>query len=173
MNDLRFALRQLVRQPGFAIVAVLALALGIGANTAIFSVTNAVLLRALPYKNPDRIMAIDKIQTEEGIGGLVAGSYLDFREQSSVFQSFAAYDEEEYTLTGRGEPERVLCAEVSPSLFPLLGVKPSLGRGFLTEEEQPGHDREVVVSQQFWQRRAGGDPRFIGKTITLNDRSYT
>ncbi|HEY2801980.1 MAG TPA: ABC transporter permease [Chthoniobacterales bacterium] len=173
MNDLRFALRQLVRQPGFTIVAVLALALGIGANTAIFSVTNAVLLRALPYKNPDRIMAIEKVRTQEGLGGLVAGSYFDFREQSSAFESFAAYDEEEFTLTGGGEPERVLCSEVSPSLFPLLGVEPSLGRGFRPEEEQPGHDQEVVVSQQFWQRRAGGDPRFIGKAITLNDRSYT
>ena len=113
----------------------LALALGIGANTAIFSVTNAVLLRALPYKNPGAIMAIDKVRTQEGIGGLVAGSYFDFREQSKVFQSFAAYSEDEYTLTGGSEPERVLCAEVSPSLFPLLVVEPSLGRGFRSEED--------------------------------------
>ncbi len=173
MNNLRFAFRQFVRQPGVTLVAVLALALGIGANTAIFSVTNAVLLRALPYKNPGAIMAIDKVQTQEGLGGLVAGSYFDFREQSKVFQSFAAYSEDEYTLTGGSEPERVLCAEVSPSLFPLLRVEPSLGRSFRTEEKEPGHDAEVIVSQQFWQRRAGGDPGFIGKTIALNDRSYT
>jgi putative ABC transport system permease protein len=154
-------------------VAVLALALGIGANTAIFSVTNAVLLRALPFKDPGKIMAIEKVRTQEGLGGLVAGSYFDFREQSSAFQTFAAYSEDEFTLTGSGEPERILCSEVSPSLFPLLGVEPSLGRGFRAEEEQPGHDQEVVVSHQFWQRRAGGDPGFIGKRITLNDRSYT
>ncbi len=173
MNDLRYAFRQLVRQLGVTLVAILALALGIGANTALFSVTNAILLRALPYKNPGEIMAIEKVRTQEGLGGLVAGSYFDFREQSNSFQSFAAYDEDEFTLTGSGEPERVLCSEVSPSLFPLLGVEPSLGRGFRAEEGQAGHDQEVVVSQQFWQRRAGGDPGFIGKTITLNDRSYT
>ncbi len=173
MNDLRFAFRQLVRQPAFTIVAVLALALGIGVNTAIFSVTNAVLLRALPYKNPDRIVAIDKVQTAEGIGGLIAGAYFDFREQSAAFQSFAAYSEDEFILTGAGEPERMLCAEVSPSLFSLLGIEPSLGRAFRPEEEKPGRDQVVVVSQGFWQRRAGSDPNFIGKTITLNDRAYT
>jgi putative ABC transport system permease protein len=173
MNDLRFAFRQFVRQPGFTIVAVLALALGIGVNTAIFSVTNAVLLRALPYKNPDRIVAIDKVQSEEGIGGLIAGAYLDFREQSTAFQSFAAYSEDEYILTGAGEPERMLCAQVSPSLFSLLGIEPSLGRAFRPEEEKPGHDQVVVVSQGFWQRRAGGDPHLVGKTITLNDHAYT
>lgn len=173
MNDLRFALRQFVRQPGFTIVAVLALALGIGVNTAIFSVTNAVLLRALPYKNPDRIVAIDKVQSEEGIGGLIAGAYFDFREQSTAFQSFAAYSEDEYILTGAGEPERMLCAQVSPSLFSLLGIEPSLGRAFRPEEEKPGHDQVVVVSQGFWQRRAGSDPHFVGKTITLNDQAYT
>ncbi|MEP6955412.1 MAG: ABC transporter permease, partial [Chthoniobacterales bacterium] len=173
MNDLRFAFRQFVRQPVFTIVAILALALGIGVNTAIFSVTNAVLLRALPYKNPDRIVAIDKVQTAEGIGGLIAGAYFDFREQSTAFQSFAAYGEDEYILTGAGEPERMLCAEVSPSLFSLLGIEPSLGRAFRPEEEKPGRDQVVVVSESFWQQRAGADPNFIGKTITLNDRAYT
>ncbi|PZR72687.1 MAG: ABC transporter permease [Chthoniobacterales bacterium] len=173
IQDLRYAFRQLIAQPGFTVVAVLALALGIGANTAIFSVTNAVLLRSLPYKNPDRIVAIEKIQAQAGIGGLTAGAYLDFRGQSAVFQNFAAYTEDEYTLTGGVDPERVLCAEVSTALFPLLGVSSSLGRPFFPEEEQPGHDQVVVVSHGFWQRWAGGDPGFVGKTITLNDRSYT
>ena len=173
ISDLRYGLRQLIKNPGFTFVAAITLALGIGANTAIFSITNAVLLRALPYQQPGQIMAINRIQTQEGMGALTAGSYFDFREQSAAFESFAIYSEEEYTLTGASEPERVLCSQVSPSLFSLLGVMPSLGRNFRPEEEQTGHDQEVIVSQRFWQRQAGGDPNFIGKTITLDDRSYT
>jgi putative ABC transport system permease protein len=173
INDFRFALRQLLKSPTFSAVAILTLALGIGANTAIFSVTNAVLFRALPYKDPARIVAVNKVDTQFGLGGLTAGAFLDFREQSSSFEQLAAYSEEEFTLTGDGDAERVVCAEVASALFPLLGVNPSLGRTFSPEEEKVGHDQVVVVSDAFWQRRTGGDPNFVGKTITLTDKVYT
>jgi putative ABC transport system permease protein len=173
LADLRFAFRQLLKSPGFAAVAILTLALGIGANTAIFSVTNAVLLRALPYQDPDRIVSINKLETRFGIGGLTAGAFLDFREQGTAFENLAAYSEDEFSLTGGGDAERVVCAQVSSALFPLLGVQPSLGRTFSPEEEQVGRDQVVVVSESFWQRRTGGDPGFVGKTITLSDRVYT
>ena len=173
LADLRFALRQLLKSPGFAAVAILTLALGIGANTAIFSVTYAVLFRALPYKDPARIVAINKVESQFGVGGLTAGAFLDFREQSEAFEQLAGYDEDEFTLTGGGDAERVVCAAVSSALFPLLGVNPSLGRTFSPQEEQIGHDQVVVVSESFWKRRTGGDPSFVGKTITLNDKVYT
>jgi len=173
LNDLRYAFRQLLKSPGFAAVAILTLALGIGANTAIFSVANAVLLRALPYKDPDRIASINKIESQFGMGGLTAGAFLDFREQSTVFEHLAAYNEDEFTLTGGGDAERVVCSAVSSALFPLLGVNPSLGRTFSPQEEQMGHDQVVVVSESFWRRRTGGDPNFVGQTITLNDKVYT
>jgi putative ABC transport system permease protein len=173
LSDLRYALRQLAKSPGFAAVAILTLALGIGANTAIFSVTNAVLLRALPYKDPGRIVAINKISSDFGLGGLTAGAFLDFREQSASFEHLAAYDENEFTLTGGGDAERIVAAEFSSALFPLLGVNPSLGRTFSADEEKIGRDQVVVVSDAFWKRRTGGDPSFVGKTITLDDKVYT
>jgi putative ABC transport system permease protein len=173
ISDLRYALRQLAKSPGFAAVAILTLALGIGANTAIFSVTNAVLFRALPYKDPARIVAINKVSSEFGLGGLTAGAFLDFREQSATFEHLAAYDENEFTLTGAGDAERIVAAEVSSALFPLLGVNPSLGRAFTPEEEKLGRDQVVVVSEAFWKRRTGGDPSFVGKTITLDDKVFT
>jgi putative ABC transport system permease protein len=173
IHDFRFALRQLLKSPAFSAVAILTLALRIGANTAIFSVTYAVLFRALPYKDPARIVAVNKVESQFGLGGLTAGAFLDFREQSGSFEQLAAYSEDEFTLTGGGDAERVICAEVSSALFPLLGVNPSLGRAFLQEEEQVGHDQVVVVSESFWKRRADGDPNFVGRTITLNDKIYT
>jgi predicted permease len=173
LSDFRYALRQLAKSPGFAAVAILTLALGIGANTAIFSVTNAVLFRALPYQDPARIVAVNKISSDFGMGGLTAGAFLDFREQSTSFEELAAYDENEFTLTGGGDAERIVAAEVSSALFPLLGVNPSLGRAFTAEEEKVGRDQAVIISDAFWKRRTGGDPAFVGKTITLDDRVYT
>src|SRR3954469_5848025 len=173
ISDFRYALRQLAKSPGFAAVAILTLALGIGANTAIFSVTNAVLFRALPYQDPARIVAINKVSSDFGLGGLTAGAFLDFREKSGSFDHLAAYDENEFTLTGGGDAERIVASEVSSALFPLLGVNPSLGRTFTLDEEKIGRDQLVVVSDAFWKRRTGGDPGFVGKTITLDDKVYT
>lgn len=173
LSDFRYALRQLAKSPGFAAVAILTLALGIGANTAIFSVTNAVLFRALPYRDPAQIVAVNRISSSFGLGGLSAGAFLDFREQSASFEQLAAYTESEFTLTGNGDAERIVAAEVSSALFPLLGVNPSLGRTFTAEEEKLGRDQVVVVSETFWKRRSGGDPNFIGRSITLDDKVYT
>jgi putative ABC transport system permease protein len=154
------------------LIAVVTLALGIGANTAIFSVINAVLLRALPFHEPERIVSVNQVSTG-GLRGIPAYEYLEWRGQNEVCEQIAAHSNDNYNLTGRGEPERISCAEVTASLFPLLGVQPLLGRVFSSDEDRPGYDQVVVVSEGFWQRRYAGDPSLIGKSITLNDRSYT
>ncbi|MFL6227276.1 MAG: ABC transporter permease [Pyrinomonadaceae bacterium] len=172
-QDVRYGLRALRKSPGFTLVALLALGLGIGANTAIFSVINAVLLRPLPYQNPDRIVTIEKADPEKGVPGITSVQYLAWREQNKAFEQLGAFSNDNINLTGGGEPERVSCALVSANFFPLFGVRPAQGRAFLPEEDAPGRDREVVISHSFWLRRYGGDPSLVGKSVTLNDASYT
>jgi putative ABC transport system permease protein len=169
LSDFRYALRQLAKSPGFAAVAILTLALGIGANTAIFSVTNAVLFRALPYKDPARIVAVNKVSSDFGLGGLTAGAFLDFREQSATFEHLAAYDENEFTLTGAGDPERIVSAEVSSALFPLLGVNPSLGRSFTPEEENRSVLLFTLVISIATGTLFGLAPAFSSSRLDLND----
>jgi putative ABC transport system permease protein len=163
------------KSPGFTAMAVLALALGIGANSAIFSVVNTVLLRPLPYKDPDRLVMVWYHVPQKGLKQFSASplDFIDWRDQSQVFEQMAAFDSLSFNLTGKEEPERIEGARVSASLFPLLGVKAALGRTFLAEEEQPGHERVVILSHGLWQRRFGADPGFIGQTLTLNGSSYT
>ncbi|HEX5707825.1 MAG TPA: ABC transporter permease [Pyrinomonadaceae bacterium] len=170
-QDVRYGARMLWRQPGFTLVAVLTLALGIGANTAIFSVINAVLLRPLPYADPDRVVSVKKIK-RTGIPGITGLEYLEWRETQS-FEAVAAHTYNNFNLTGDGEPERLPVAQVTANLFPLLGVQPLAGRAFLPEEDAPGRNQVVIVSRGFWQRRYGGDPSLVGKTITLNETPYT
>lgn len=174
LNDLRFAFRLLLKNPGFTLVTVIALALGIGANTAIFSVVNAVLLRPLPYKNPERLVMVweDATKTGHPRDTPTAANFIDWRNQNQVFEGMAAINEENYNLTGAGEPERLDGLRVSASLFPLLGVEPRLGRVFTAAEDQPGSQRVVLLSYGLWQRRFGGDPGIAGKPITLNGQSY-
>ena len=174
LHDLRFALRLLLKNPGFTIVTVVALALGIGANTAIFSVVNAVLLRPLPYKDPERLVMVweDATKTGRPRDTPTAANFIDWRNQNQVFEGMAAINEESYNLTGAGDPERLDGVRVSASLFPLLGVEPQLGRVFTAAEDQPGSQRVVLLSYGLWQRRFGGDPSIVGKPITLNDQSY-
>lgn len=155
LQDLRYAFRMLVKTPGFAAVAVVVLALGIGANTAIFSVVNSVLLRSLPFKNPERVVSIDKIVGKGGLGGIAGREFLDWQDQSETLEQVAAYTNDNFNLSGIGDPERVLCAKVSASFFPLLGVQPLMGRTFLPDEDRSGHNQVAVVSQRFWQRRFG------------------
>ena len=174
-HDLRYAIRLQRKNPGFTIVAVIALALGIGANTAIFSVVNTVLLQPLPYKDPERLVMVWEEATKHGYptDTPTAANFVDWRDQNQVFEGMAAMDETSFNLTGSGDPERLEGRRVSTSLFPLLGVEPQVGRVFTAAEDQPGSERVVLLSYGLWQRRFGGDAGIVGKTLTLNGASYT
>ncbi len=173
MNDIRFALRQLLKNPGFTAVAVLTLALGIGANTAIFSVVNAVLLRPAA-KNADRLVWIweNNLAKNIAINPASPANFIDWRNQNHVFESLSAWEGESFNLTGEGEPEHVLGAKVFANIFDLLGVKPLLGRTFLADEDRQGADQVVLVSYGLWQRRFGGETNIIGKRISLHGQSF-
>ncbi|MCI0403111.1 MAG: ABC transporter permease [Acidobacteria bacterium] len=170
-QDLRYGARQLARSPGFTAVAVLTLALGIGGNTAIFSVVNGVLLRPLPYQDPDRLVLV--WQTDPQLAGGFSGSsppdYREWRSRNQAFSDMAAMFTRSFSLTGEPEPEQVSGAFASPQLFPVLGVEPRLGRGFLAEEEQYGRHRVVLLSDGLWQRRFGGNPAIVGRSIPMNN----
>ena len=174
LHDLRYAARLQRKNPGFTIVAVIALALGIGANTAIFSVVNTVLLRPLPYKDPERLVMVWEDASRHGYprDTPAAGNYVDWRDQNQVFEGMAAIADTSFNLTGSGEPERLEGRRVSVNLFPLLGVEPQIGRVFTAAEDQPGAQRVVLLSYGLWQRRFGGDPNIAGQSLTLNGESY-
>jgi putative ABC transport system permease protein len=177
-QDLRYALRTLVRWPGFTAVVVLTLALGIGANAAIFSVVNAVLLRPLPYANPDRLVVVLGSPTDGDSAKVGSSSsypdFADFRARSRSFSQLAAYSVRRTTVTGPSfEPAIVSGAPVTANLFPMLGVSPLLGRTFLTEEDRAGAAPVVIVSNEFWQQRLGGNPNVLGSSVSLNGRPTT
>lgn len=153
----------------------LVLALGIGTNSALFSVVNAVLLRPVPWKDPERIVSVweTNLTTGENRNLVSSANYLEWRDQTSVFESVAGWRFLYLNLTGRGDAERVQGLTVSPAYFPLLGVKAALGRTFVPEEEQPGHEKVVVLSHGLWQRRFGSDPNVVGQQITIEGDSYT
>src|SRR5437868_5151314 len=173
-QDLRFGLRTLIKNPGFTIVAVIALALGIGANSAIFSVVNAILLRPLPYKSPDQLVVIWENATHLGFPKDTPSpaNFLDWRQQSTVFDGMSAFAERSFNLTGAGEPERLDGRRVSANLFDLLGVKPIIGRTFAADEDKPG-TKVVLLNESLWKRRFAGDPSVIGRALALNGESYT
>ncbi|MBX3747541.1 MAG: ABC transporter permease [Verrucomicrobiae bacterium] len=179
MNDLKFALRQLLKNPGFNAVAVLTLALGIGANTAIFSVVNAVLLKPLPYPQPGQLVTIRKELPPAGglvLGGgnLVGGhEFAAWRKQSQTLSQIAAYGSSDRSLTGNGLAERIRCGTVTASLFPMLGVQPLLGRLFVLEDETPNGPRIAVLSHGLWQRQFGGDSGVLNRSITLDRELHT
>jgi predicted permease len=174
-HDLRHGLRVLASQPAFSIVAITSLALGIGANTAIFSVTNALLLRPLPYEDADRIAIL--WQRSPGLGvqqdWFSTGQYLDIRTDNQVFTDVAATIGASFNLTGRGVPERIDGARVSSSLFSIFGAKAAAGRVFTVEEDTPGKPPVVILSNGFWKRRFGSDPSVVGKSLTLNGNTFT
>ena len=174
-QDIRYGLRLLIKRPGFTVVAVIALALGIGANSAIFSVVNGVVLRALPYKDPDRMAIVWSKPPWGGTGGfpVTAGEFIDWRDQNQVFEQIAAFHSQPLNITGAGEPEFLGGVRGSASLFPLLGVEPKLGRTFAPEDDQPGAERVVIISHGLWERRFGSDPNIIGQKLSLNDEPYT
>ncbi|HEX5081828.1 MAG TPA: ABC transporter permease [Blastocatellia bacterium] len=174
-QDLRFGFRMLLKKPGFTLIAVMTLALGIGANTAIFSVVNAVLLRSMPYQKADELVAIYSTNTrEEGEGPISPVTYLNLKNQNSVFSEMVAVDVRGWAanLTGDGEPERLQGFKVSANLFHMLGVAPAQGRAFVAEEDRPGNNRVVILSHDIWQRLFGGEADLIGREIDLNGAAY-
>jgi putative ABC transport system permease protein len=173
LKDVRHGVRTLLRQPAFTLVAVITLALGIGANTAIFSLVNAVLLRALPFRNPEQLMSIGKPAGEAGLPGLAGYQYLAWKEKSTSFADLAAYTDNNFNLTGQGEPERIACAQVTANLFTTLGVPPLRGRTFLPEEDRRGQNQVAIVSEGFWQRRYGRNEALVGSTLQLDQKNFT
>ena len=173
MTDLKFALRQLLKHPGFTAVAVLTLALGIGANTAIFSVVHAVLLRPLPYPEPGQLVQLRADWSGKPNTAIGSTTFAEVKAQSQSLARIAAYRGGEMTLTGTGSAERVVAGAVTADFFPLLGVQPALGRHFTPEEDTPNGPKAVILGHGLWQSRLGGDADVLGRTITLNQQSYT
>ena len=180
VQDLRYGLRSLAKAPGFTAIAVLTLALGIGATTAIFSVVNAVLLRPLPYPDAERVLMVWMDNRRQGIGEDIHSwpNYVDYRDANKVFAALAAYRAGGYNVTGgclegECEPERISAANSTASLFSVLGVAPFLGRAYTSEEEQPGLDGVVVISHGLWTRQFAADRAAVGRTIRLNGRERT
>jgi putative ABC transport system permease protein len=172
-RDFRYTGRTLRRNPAFAAAIVLTLALGIGANTAIFSVYDAVLLKPLPYTDPDRIVTIQEQPKGREPGSVAPANFVDWRTQSQSFSEMAAMEFPNLVLTGKGEPVRLTGAAVTSSFFRLLGARMTMGRNFLAEEDAPGKDRVAVLSYALWQDRFGRTPDILHRTIILNDLSYT
>jgi len=174
-QDLRYALRQLRNNPRFTAIAVLTLALGIGASTAIFSVVDTVLLDPLPYRDPERLVLVTEslpaMSSDEV--GVSASEYIDYRDRNRSFSQVAAYESAGFNLTGEGRPLRVNAAAVSASAFPLLGVSPELGHVFTNEDEHYGSARVVLLSHSIWQNEYGSDRNIVGKLIKLDENSYT
>ncbi len=175
LDDLRYAIRMLLKSPGFTAVAVITLALGIGANTGIFSVVNAVLIRPMPYREPDRLVVIHQTDLKKGWNWVPPSpaDFLDWREQNQVFEEIAAFRVWFHSLAGTDGAENVLGVRTSANFFHLLGIGAALGRTFLADEEQPGRDQVVLLTHGLWQRRFGSDPTAIGKTVTIDDRPFT
>src|SRR5947209_4271575 len=178
MNDLRFALRQFLKNPAFTAIAVITLALGIGANTAVFSVLNAVLLRPLPFYEPQNLVALgeydlrDKTDPGTEIGSISYLDYVDWRAQTRVFERVAVYTNQSVsTLTDGNEATHVQGESVSADLLSLLGVQPMLGRMFLPKEDEPGN-HVVILSNELWQRQFGGDRGIIGRNVTLDGKEF-
>lgn len=174
-QDIRYGARTLLRNPSFTVIAVLALALGIGMNTALFSVVKEVLLRPLPFEHPDRLVIIYGSNLQKGLtqSEIVPADFVDYREQNHSFENISALRYRDFTLTNAGEPEIIRGTMVSASFFSLLGVKPLLGRAFLFDEDRPGKDRIAVISHGLWQRLFGSDPSIIERSLTLNGESYS
>src|SRR5215213_3250802 len=174
-QDIRYALRMLAKSPGFTAAAVLSLALGIGANTAVFSVVNTVLLRSLPYHEPERLVLVWGEDKAQGLHRqqVSATDIADVRGRNHVFAEISTYTDFRPVLTGAGEPERVFGAQVGDGFFDVMGTKPLLGRVFTPDEQVDGKDFVAVLSYALWQKRFAGDPDIVGKSIMLSARPYT
>lgn len=164
-QDLRFGVRMLVRRPIFTLTAILSLAIGIGANTALFSVVNTVLWRPLPYPDAERLVRVG--------GWSLAEVFAALKQTSHAFDGQAGWRARDYMLTGRGGPAHLKGQRITPDLLSLLGITPQVGRAFFTEEFEPGRDQVALLSHRLWQSRFGGDPQIIGQAVTLDQQSYT
>ena len=174
LNDLRFAARSLWKRPGFSAVVIITLALGIGANAAVFSVINAVLLRPLPYRDADRVVTIWQNNSKAGVAqnDVSPANFIDWSEQSSSFEAIAGIEPFGFSLVGDGEPERFPAWLVTSGFFQVAGVDALLGRTFTAEDYQPGNERVVVLAHALWQRRFGGDPNIVGRKLTLTGQPF-
>jgi putative ABC transport system permease protein len=174
-QDLRFGLRMLGKSPGFTAVAVLTLALGIGANTAIFSVVDSVLVRPLPYPHADQLVWLAELNPKLVDGEIYASppTFLDWQRQQHTFSALSAISKDALTLTGSGEPIRLQAADVSAGFFSVMGIRPELGRDFLPSDDRIGAPPVVILTNQLWRDRFGADPRIIGRTINLDDKGFT
>jgi putative ABC transport system permease protein len=168
VQDLRYAARQLLRRPGFGLIVVATLALGIGANAAVFSVVNAVLLRPLPYAAPERVVVLSNTIGDRADSPISGPEYFDYRDQLRTLDDLAAYRSTDVNLFGAAEPERIATTRVTPNLFSVLGTAPALGRTFTAEETAADPDSRIVLSHELWHRRFGANPRVLGTTVELN-----
>src|SRR5215831_5654107 len=173
LHDLRFAMRGLRRRPGYAVTAVLTLALGIGASTAIFSLVNAIVLRPLPFRDPDRLMWVTSRRSSPGDMPFSLPDFLDVRDQNRTLESIAAYGNWSSTLTGHDDPERLAGIRISANAFEMLGVQAQAGRALRASDDTPGQEHVVVLSDALWRRRFGADRNVVGRTIVLSDAVYT
>jgi predicted permease len=174
-QDFRYGLRQLRSNASLSAVVVLTLALGIGANTAVYSLVDSILVRPLPYRSPERLAVVSESVPQMGYHneiGMAAGEYLDYRDRNRSFVETAAYENDQFNLTGAVTPLRVNAAAVTASMFPLLGVSPQLGHGFTIDDERQGSAPVTVLSYSLWRRQYGLDPRILGKAVKLNERPY-
>ena len=173
LRDLRYAARMLRHAPGFAATALVTLALGIGANAAIFSVLNAVLLRPLPYADPARLVTIGERQSDGSAGNVGYTTFLDWRERSHSFDEMALVRLWQPTLIANGEPERIAAMRVSSNFFHVLGVPPAIGRDFRADEDNPNRWRVLMISDRLWRRRFAADPSVVGRVVSMNDLDFT
>ncbi|MGC1645974.1 MAG: ABC transporter permease, partial [Candidatus Sulfotelmatobacter sp.] len=176
-QDIRYALRQLRKSPGFTAVAVITLALGIGANTSIFSVVNGVLLRPLAFKDPGRLVRVWHVPPPKSFPGMTlfsvsAANYKDWESQNHVFDNMAIMTYHGFTMTGGDKPEQVAACAVSAGFFSTLGVPPALGRVLSPDEDQVGHSHVVVLSHRMWQEHFGSNPEIVGHNINLDGEAY-
>jgi predicted permease len=173
LQDIKYALRILTKSPGFAVIAILTLALGIGANTALFSVVNGVLLAPLPYPHSNQLVEVAEHDPPFNESSISYPNFLDWARDNRTFESLAAYRENDFILTGVGRPQSVKATQVSATFFPMLGVKPVIGRSFTADEDKRGAAPTVMLSEGLWKTKFGGSPDILGKAITLDGAAYT
>ncbi|HYE72575.1 MAG TPA: ABC transporter permease, partial [Blastocatellia bacterium] len=172
-QDLRFGLRMLFKKPGFTLIAIITLALGIGANTTIFSVVNGVLLKPLPYVAPEQLVRVYERSQSQPKFPLAGGNFQDYRDQNTTLNGFALYTRGDLELSQDNRPERLAALRISAGFFDVLGVRPLLGREFSREDELPDKTSVVILSHALWQRRFNSDPNIIGKTLMLSAQPFT